>query len=169
MVEGNRKGATRLCPKIPPRSRSYLSANMKAYVEIPNDKLKLHHQSLGPYNTVEAIEERRRVCVDLGILRKQDQYLAKSVQGPLPTKCKLEEVTQIGAAIESGQITSSPVAESSDDESMFVTPVPSTVPPPARDVPASISDDCAISDELLRLHSTKRKIRRSQSQKPKKD
>ena len=36
----------------------YLSANMKAYVEILCDKLKLHHQSLGTYNTVEAIEER---------------------------------------------------------------------------------------------------------------
>ena len=92
----------------------------------------------------------------------------KSVQGPLPTKSELAEVTQIGAAIESRQITPSPVAESSDDESMFVTPVPSTVPSPARDVPARIPDDCAISDELLRLHSTKRKICRSQSQKPEK-
>ena len=144
----------------------YLSANMKAYVEILCDKLKLHHQSLGTYNTVEAIEERRRACVDLGILRQRDQHLVKSVQGPLPTKSKLEAVTQIGAATENRQAMPSPAAESSDDESMFVTPVPARLP--ARDVPASIPDDCAISDELLRLHSTKRQRCCSQSQTPNK-
>jgi len=51
---------------------SSLSASMKAYIKILCNKLKLHHQSLGTYNTVEAIKERRRVCVDLGILRQQD-------------------------------------------------------------------------------------------------
>ena len=59
----------------------YLSANMKAYVEIICDKLKLHHQSPGTYNIVEAIEERRRACVDFGILRQRDQHLVKSA-GP---------------------------------------------------------------------------------------
>ena len=127
---------------------------MKAYVEILCDKLKLHHQSLGTYNTVEAIEEWRRACVDLGILRQRDQHLVKCVQGPLPTKSEQEEATLIGAATENRQTTPSPAAESSDDKSMFVTPVPARLP--ARDIPAIIPDDCAISDELLRLHSTKR-------------
>ena len=35
----------------------YLIANMKAYVEVLCDKLLLHHQSLGNYNTTEATEE----------------------------------------------------------------------------------------------------------------
>ena len=118
--------------------------------------------------TVEAIEEWRRAWVDLGILRQQDQHLVKSVQGPLPANSKLEEATQIGAATESGHTRPSAVAESSDDESMFVTPIPSTAPLPAGDVLASIPDDCAISDELLRMHSTKRQRCRSQSQKPSK-
>jgi len=146
----------------------YLSANMEAYIEILCDKLKNHHRSLGTYNTVEAIEERRRACVDLGILRQEDQHLVKCVQGPLPAKCELEEVTWIEAATESGHTTLSAVAESSDDESMFLTPIPSTAPLPARDVAASIPDDCAMSDELLRAHSTKRQRCRSQSQKPNK-
>ena len=146
----------------------YLSANMKAHIEILCDKLKNHHKSLGTYNTGEAIEERRRACVDLGILRQQDQHLVKSVQGPLPAKSELEGATQIEAATESEHARPPAAAESSDDESMFVTPIPSTAPLPARDVPASIPDDCAISDELLRMHSTKRQRCRSQSQKPNK-
>lgn len=141
---------------------------MKAHIEILCDKLKNHPKSLGAYNTVEAIEERRRACVGLGILRQQDQHLVKSVQGPLPAKSELEETTQIGAATESGHTKPSPVAESSDDQSMFVTPITSTAPLPAGDVPASIPDGCAISDELLRMHSTKRQRCRSQSQKPRK-
>ena len=44
----------------------YLRVNLKAYVEVFSNKLKLHHQSLGTYNTAEAIEERRRAGVDLG-------------------------------------------------------------------------------------------------------
>ena len=64
----------------------YLSANMKAHFKILCDKLKNNHKSLGTYNTVEVIEERRRTCVDLGILRLQDQHLVKSVQGLLPGK-----------------------------------------------------------------------------------
>ncbi|KAJ7384252.1 hypothetical protein OS493_022884 [Desmophyllum pertusum] len=50
----------------------FLSANMQAYREVLCNKLKLHHQSQGTYNTAEAIEERRRVCTELGILREQD-------------------------------------------------------------------------------------------------
>ena len=51
----------------------HLSANMQAYQELLCGKLKLHHQSLGTYNTVKAIAERRRACIELGILREQDK------------------------------------------------------------------------------------------------
>ena len=43
-------------------SDPHLSANMPAYQELLCDKLKRHHQTLGTYNTVEAIAERRRAC-----------------------------------------------------------------------------------------------------------
>ena len=142
----------------------YLIANLKAYVEVLCDKLKLHHKLLGTYNTTEAIEEWRRVCVDLGILRQQDQHLVKCVQEPLPTTDELNEVTQTEVATEGRQTKPFPEAESSDDQSMFITPLPALSP--AIDfVLAPTPDDCAKSDELPRLHSTKRRRWRSQSQK----
>ena len=62
---------------------------------------------------------------------------------------------------------SAETAQSNDnDESMFLTPLPAT-----EVVPASVPDDCAIPDELLRLHGTKKprsKIRRSQTETPNK-
>ena len=132
----------------------YLRANLKAYVEVLCNKLKPYHQSLGTYKTAEAIQERRGVGVDLGILRQQDQHLVRCVHEQLPTKSDLEfeEVTT-----ESAQ---------GDDENMFLTPLP------ASDVvPASVPDDWAISDGLLCLHGTKRPRyvpRRSQPETPNK-
>ena len=38
----------------------HLRANLEAYVDVLCNKLKLHHQSLGTYNTAEALEEQRR-------------------------------------------------------------------------------------------------------------
>ena len=68
----------------------HFRANLEAYVDVLSNKLKLHHQSLGTYNTAEALEERRRVGVDLGILRQQDQHLVSCVHEPLPTRSELE-------------------------------------------------------------------------------
>ena len=132
----------------------FLRANQKAYVEVLCNKLKLHHHSLGTYRTSEAIKERRRVGVDLGILRQQDQHLVRCVHEPLPTKSELEfeKVTT-----ETAQ---------SDDQNMFLTPLPAS-----EVVPASAPDDCAISDELLCLHGPKRPrcvSRRSQTGTPNK-
>ena len=132
----------------------HFRANLEAYVDVLCNKLKLHHQSLGTYNTAEALEERRRVGVDLGILRQQDQHLVRCVHEPLPTRSELacEEVST-----ETAQ---------SDDENMFLTPLPAT-----EVVPASVPDDCAIPDELRRPHGTKKsrsKIRRSQTETPNK-
>ena len=36
-------------------------------MEVSCDQLKNYHQSLGTYNTEEAIEERIRVCTALGL------------------------------------------------------------------------------------------------------
>ena len=94
--------------------------------------------------------------VDLGILRQQDQHLVRCVHEPLPTRSELE-----------GEEVSAETAQSDDDdESMFLTPLPAT-----EVIPASVPDDCAIPDELLCLHGTKKprpKIRRSQTETPNK-
>ena len=132
----------------------HFRANLEAYVDVLCNKPKLHHQSLGTYNTAEALEERRRVGVDLGILRQQDQHLVRCVHEPLPTRSELacEEVST-----ETAQ---------SEDESMFLTPLPAM-----EVVPASVPDDCAIPDELRRPHGTKKprsRIRRSQTETPNK-
>ena len=92
--------------------------------------------------------------VDLGILRQQDQHLVRCGHEPLPTRSDLE-----------CEEVSTEMAQS-DDESMLLTPLPAT-----KVVPVSVQDDCAISDELLRLHGTKKpkcKIRRSQTETPNK-
>ena len=105
----------------------HFRANLEAYVNVLCNKFKLHHQSLGTYNTAEALEERRRVGVDLGILRQQDQHFVRCVHEPLPTRSELacEEV--------------SPETAQSDDGGMFLTTLPAT-----EVVPASVPDDCAI-------------------------
>ena len=97
----------------------HFRANLEAHVDVLCNKLKLHHQSLGTYNTAEALEERRRVGVDLGILRQQDQHLVSCVHEPLPTRSELE-----------GEEVSTETAQS-DDESMFLTPLPATEVVPA--------------------------------------
>jgi len=133
---------------------SHFRANLEAYVDVLRNKFKLHHQSLGTYNTPEALEEWRRVGVDLRILRQKDQHFVRCVHEPLPTRSELacEEVSTKTAQ--------------SDDESMFLTPLPAT-----EVVPASVPDDCAIPDELRRPHGIKKprsKIRRSQTGTPNK-
>ena len=54
-----------------------MQSSLMAYQEVLSDKLKLHHQNLGTFNTEEAVAERRRVCVELGILREADQLMLK--------------------------------------------------------------------------------------------
>ena len=132
----------------------HFRASLEAYVDVLCNKLKLHHQSLGTYNTAEALEERRRVGVDLGILRQQDQHFLRCVHEPLPTRSELacEEVST-----ETAQ---------SDDGGMFLTTLPAT-----EVVPASVRDDCAIPNELHRPHGIKKprtRIRRSQTATPNK-
>ena len=94
---------------------------------------------------------RTRDACDRALLRQQDQHLVRRVHKPLPTKSELEfEVTT-----ETAQ---------SDDEKMFLTPLLAT-----EVVPASVPDDCAISDELLCRHGEKRprcEARRSQTETP---
>ena len=143
--------------KIPPTQEPqsqdpYFRANLEAYVDVLCNRLKLYHQSFGTYNTAEALKEWRRAGVDLGSLRQQDQHLVRCVYEPLQTRSDLE-----------GEEVSTETAQS-NDESMFLSPLPAT-----EVVPASVPDDCAISDEPCRLkvYGTKKprcKISRSRTE-----
>ena len=132
----------------------HFRANLEAYVNVLCDKFKLHHQSLGTYNTAKALEERRRVGVDLGILHQQDQHFVRCVHEPLPTRSELE-----------CEEVSTETAQS-DNGGMLLTPLPAT-----EVVPASVPDDCAIPNELHRPHGIKKprtKISHSQTATPNK-
>ena len=132
----------------------HLSANMQAYQELLCDKLKLHHQTLGTYNTVEAIAERRRACIELGILREQDRHLVTNVNGPLPTSSQQEGETQAGTA-----------KESDDETRLFITPLSRAAPltSPAR--ASSYAYDLEVSEELMR-NSTRTTRKRSKRRGP---
>ena len=126
----------------------FLSANMQAYREVLCDKLKMHHQSLGTYNTAEAVEERKKVCIELGILREQDQNWVIDVAEPLP---------QTGGGIQAGE--DSGADDSEEERRLFITPCA----PDDGQTSKSAKDDNSISEELLRMHST-RKRQSSQQQ-----
>ena len=77
-----------------------MRSSLMAYQEVLSDKLKLHHQNLGTFNTEEAVAERRRVCVELGILRKADQLMVKNVTEPLPRPTEEQGVAEAEAGTE---------------------------------------------------------------------
>ena len=92
------------------------------------------------YNTAEALEERRRVCIEHGLLHKEDQMLVKNLLQPIPQP----ELT--------------PQGDSTDEEELFQTQDPSgSKQLLASAVPSSVPDDIAISEELLMIHGTKRR------------
>ena len=118
----------------------YMRANLQAYQELLCEKLKQHHSNLGMYNTAEALEEGRRVCIEHGLPRKEDQMLVKNLLQPMPQP----ELT--------------PQGDSTDEEELFQTQDPSgSNQLLAGSVPSSVPDDIAISEELLMMHGTKRR------------
>lgn len=64
-----------------------MEATMMALSEIIQDKLKNHHRNLGTLGCREALSERKRLCTELGLLRKEDQEMIKSLTEPLPLAC----------------------------------------------------------------------------------
>ena len=114
---------------------------MQAYREVLCDKLKMHHQSLGTYNTAEAIEERKTVCIQLGILREQDQNWVIDVADPLQ---------QTGESIQAGGDSGADDRE--EERRLFITPCA----PGRGRTSASAKDDNSTSEELLRMHSTRK-------------
>lgn len=122
--------------------------NMQAYQEILCNKLKTHHQNLGTFNTQEAVEERRRVCTELGLLSVEKQHLVTGVAVPLPAK------DACAKAVSEAELDQGNDDSNTDDEAMFITPRPREQSSNASSPPR---DDCARSHELLRMHSTRRK------------
>ena len=114
-----------------------MRANLQAYQELLCEKLKQHHSNLGTYNMAEALEERRRVCVEHGLLCKEDQMLVKNLLQPMPQP----ELT--------------PQGDTTDEEELFQTQDPSGSNQLLTSaVPSSVPDDIAISEELLMMHRT---------------
>ena len=125
--------------KLTLERHQYMRANLQAYQEVLCNKLKQHHSNLGTYNTAEALEERRRVCIEHGLLRKEDQMLVKNLLRPMPQP----ELTLQG--------------DSTDQEELFQTQDPSgSNQLLASAVPSSVPDDIAISEELLMMYGTTR-------------
>ena len=77
--------------------------------ELLCDKLKTHHSNLGLINCEEALEERKRKCVSLGLLAERNKKLVRSVYEPLPLFDENIEVTS---------------TSDEEERDMFITPVP---------------------------------------------
>ena len=65
--------------------------SLTAYREVLEDKLKNHHNNLGTLGSCETLQERKRVCVSLGVLQNSHQHLVKSVFAALPISEELGE------------------------------------------------------------------------------
>ena len=71
--------------------------SMDALCEILEEKLKDHHNNLGTLGCQEALAERKKVCVELGLLRKEDQHMVKTLFEalPVPSSSQREEMEEI--------------------------------------------------------------------------
>ena len=70
---------------------------MDALREILEEKLKDHHNNLGTLGCQKALVERKKVCVELGLLRKEDQHMVKTLFEalPVPSSSQREEMEEI--------------------------------------------------------------------------
>ena len=71
--------------------------SMDALHEILEEKLKDHHNNLGTLGCQEALAERKKVCVELGLLRKEDQHMVKTLFEalPVPSSSQREEMEEV--------------------------------------------------------------------------
>ena len=69
-----------------------METSMTALREIIQDKLKNHHRNLGTLGCKEALSERKRLCTELGPLRKEDEEMIESLTEPLPLACAHDTV-----------------------------------------------------------------------------
>ena len=132
-----------------------MEASMMALSEILQDKLKNHHRNLGTLGCKEALSERKRLCTELGLLRTEDQDMIKSLAEPLPL-AHAHHTVEDEELLNCAPKTPSYVPRDEMDRVWPQSPGTITVAPQL--------DDCAISEELLRSCSTKRRADRPRSQ-----
>lgn len=111
--------------------------SLTAYREVLEDKLKNHHRNLGTLGSCEALQERKRVCVSLGVLQNSHEHLVKSVFAALPIPEELDDSSVSATQHEEECAEEDPgdhtgdqnsytgEAVDDDDEHIFITPVPS--------------------------------------------
>lgn len=163
------------CDKYQSSSDPTVRLNVKEWMKVLCNKLKMHHESLGTFNTAEAVQERIKVCTALGLLREEQHHLVTSVAERLPvltvsssetegvqqhTCSGVDETDEEQSIFITQQHTCSEVDETSEEQSIFITPLPSTS---GASRPHSSFDDCAVSAALLRASTTNNKKRKRQS------
>ena len=102
-------------------------ASLEAYEEVLQDHLKNHLDNLGLLRCQYALEERKRTCVALGLLRKEHQHMVTSLVQTLPT------MGQIGESSQANSSRNDAVRISDDEAELFITPAPSTSYSPSPD------------------------------------
>ena len=66
-------------------------ASMEAYREVLQDELRQFHQNYGTAGCQFALEQRKRSCVALGLLKKEQRHLVTSLFHVLPTEDEVGE------------------------------------------------------------------------------
>ena len=136
-----RKSYTTASSPSQPALDPTMQKSLTAYRKVLEDKLRNHHHNLGTLGSSKALQERKCVCVSLGLLQNRHQHLVKSVHKALPTTEELSKSSasegghEVACAQEGpGGYTSEhecsaeEVVEDDDDEEdqlMFITPAPS--------------------------------------------
>ena len=100
-------------------------ASMDAYRQVLQDKLKTIMKTWAPYMKCEfALEARRRWYCAEGLLKKEDRHLVTTLVQALPTINDLGQWSQ--DTLEEPSPASPEAQTNSDEEAMFITPVPIT-------------------------------------------
>ena len=109
---------------------SQARASLEAYQLLLRDKLKQHHQNLGfALDCSIALEERKRACVALRILTKEQRDPVTTLIQTLPTVDELGEPSELASENETPP-PADPKEKSSDDEAhLFITQVPTSPAP----------------------------------------
>ena len=97
MVEEYREGVNECMVTLESSITPDMRDSMDALREILEEKLKDHHNNLGTLGCQEALAERKKVCVELGLLRKEDQHMVKTLFEalPVPSSSQREEMEEI--------------------------------------------------------------------------
>ena len=132
--------------------------SLEAYREVLEDKLKNHHKTLGTLGSKEALEERRRTCVSLGLLDRGRQHLVKCVFEALPTEEELGPLPT-SSHQKAGGTQAGTSSESDDERSLFITPLPRVAPLNSPSSASSNAHDLAVSEDLMRNSTCNRRKR----------